>query len=210
MRRDADPVESGGGRPHLRRPRCHGRRPGRMTVLPGGGEAAGEGLRSGSKPPLLGASRRVHERRPSRACWPQAGRRACLRRRGRTWTREWRLPSGCLRTGCPPAARSTLVEFLVTRRGVRQQREMMARARADSKGENPWRKSRPSARAPGRGLLRHFRRRIRNIGRAGQRAARFTRRTPRGNAQTGASLVTRRAARTPMGRTTRPRRHHRR
>ena len=40
------PAAAGGAgeRRHFRRPRCYGSRPGRMTALPGGGEASGEDL----------------------------------------------------------------------------------------------------------------------------------------------------------------------
>ena len=95
-------------------------------------------------------------RRPNRARRPRGGRRACLHRRGRIWTRQLSAHPRSGRSKLP------LAEVLAARRGARQEHETTTRhdprpGRFD--GREPLTRGPPIAARARRRVLRHFGRR---------------------------------------------------
>ena len=151
--RDADPVEAAPATSP--RPPAQAKPRARVASTSGGASSSHPMARHS-------APHRVHWQSAARR--PPAGRRAFLRRRGRTWTRRWRLPSDPLGTGrLPVRLPLPLIEVIVTRRGVRQEHETTVRRCPPALGQILLARAPRAIAVPRRArpvrILRHFRRR---------------------------------------------------
>ena len=153
-------LEAGGERPHFRRPRCHGSRPGRMTALPGGGEAAGKDLQDLRNAAI--SCTVAHRIESTSDAAPEPGTEAAGMATGLPAPPLPHLDPKMAMTVRSSSNRTPLVELIVTRGGVRQQHEMTARCGPRTgqcdRQEFLAREMSDGERARGQ-LLRHFRRR---------------------------------------------------